>query len=203
MRKFYSTAGILFFFLGTLPVQAADHTSLDLFSVRRDLLEDHRVFEKVIEGKSEWESYFCKGVYSYRVMLRTQLKELDIDLAQDGSVVLKSVLHEPYVGFQGNYQGAYSFCFPISQWTGLSAENARVEAKVEFSENEDGRVSVKIKVNSVEFGRLMTESFSDPWEARMTDLLNRGLSQVWASQLGDWFNSKISTIVNQHIPGHP
>ncbi|MFM8270567.1 MAG: hypothetical protein ACKN9V_10295 [Pseudomonadota bacterium] len=175
----------------------------NLTEIRRAFLEDHRVFEKVIEGKSQWQSTFCHGVYSYRILLQTQLRDLDIQLSEDGSVFLKAVLHEPYIGFQGNYQGAYSFCFPVSNWSGLKAESASIEAKVTFTDGDDGRVKVKITINSVELGTLMTDTLSKSWEERMTQLLNNGLSQVWASQLGDWFSTKISSVVNNHLPSLP
>lgn len=187
----------------SLFAHGAEFSFSDLSNIRREFLEDHRVFEKVIEGKSEWESVFCQGVYSYRILLRTQLKDLDIELAEDGSILLKSVLHEPYIGFQGNYQGAYSFCFPISKWSGLSAESARIEAKVEFTDTAEGPVKVNIKVNSVQLGKLMTETWSESWEERLTGMINQGLTQVWTSQLGEWFSSKISSIVNEHIPKRP
>jgi len=175
----------------------------NLSSIRQAFLEDHRVFEKVIEGKSQWQSTFCPGVYHYRIMLRTQLKDLDIKLAEDGSVVLKAVLHEPYIGFQGNYQGAYSFCFPVSNWSGVTAESAKIEAKVEFADTEEGRVLVKIKVNSVELGNLMTGTLYKSWEETMTQMFNSGLRQIWSSQLGEWFSTKISSVVNEQLPKLP
>ncbi|NBX75805.1 MAG: hypothetical protein EBQ92_04560 [Proteobacteria bacterium] len=203
MRNFISLKTSLLILVLSLSAQASLAPFSDISSIRREFLEDHRVFEKVIEGKSEWESTFCHGVYSYRIMVRTQLKDLDIQLDQDGSVILKAVLHEPYVGFQGNYQGAYSFCFPVSDWSGLTAEDAKIEAKVEFTDTEEGRILVNIKVNSVKLGRLMSDSLYQSWEESMTRLVNNGLSQVWASQLGDWFSSKISSMVNEHLPSLP
>ena len=203
MRNLISNKITLLIWLFSLSGNASVAPFSDGSSIRREFLEEHRVFEKIIEGKSDWESTFCHGVYSYRIMVRTQLKDLDIQLGPDGSVILKAVLHEPYVGFQGSYQGAYSFCFPISKWTGLTAEDAKIEAKVEFTDTEDGRVRVNIKVGSVEIGRLMSDSLYTSWEESMTQMVNNGLSQVWSSSLGDWFSSKISSVVNEHLPSLP
>jgi hypothetical protein len=203
MKILISIKITLLVFLFSLSAKASFAPFSDVASIRREFLEDHRVFEKIIEGKSEWESTFCHGVYSYRILVRTQLKDLDIQLGSDGSVILKAVLHEPYVGFQGSYQGAYSFCFPISKWSGVTAEDAKIEARVEFTDTEEGRVRVNIKVNSVELGRLMSDSLYNSWEESITHMVNNGLSQVWSSSLGEWFSLKISSIVNDHLPSLP
>lgn len=203
MRKLVILKAFLLLGSGSLTGYGTVSPFSDLSAIRRAFIEDHRIFEKVIEGKSEWHSTFCQGVYSYRVILRTQLKDLDIQLAQDGSISLKAVLHEPYVGFQGNYQGAYSFCFPVSNWSGLTAESATIDAQIQFADAEDGRIKVNVKVSSVELGTLMTDNLSQSWEEKMTGLLNSGLSQVWSSQLGDWFSSQISSVINQHLPTVP
>jgi hypothetical protein len=49
----------------------------------------------------------------------------------------------------------------------------------------------------------MSDSLYTSWEESMTQMVNNGLSQVWSSSLGDWFSSKISSVVNEHLPSLP
>jgi len=161
---------------------------------------EHRVLEKVIKGKSQWEGYFCQGVYEYRILLKTQISRIEIDLEEDGSVSLEAELGEPYIGFQGNYQGAYSLCLPLGAWSGIRAENATIKARIYFFEQADGRVEVKVDVKSLQLGQLMTNALAPSIEKNLTDTLNQGLEEVWSSQLGEWANTWISDILNQNIP---
>lgn len=114
--------------------------------------------------------------------------------------MLKATLDNPYVGFQGSYQGAYSFCFPTNAWSGLSAESAEAFARVEFVDREDGRQEFKIHVYSVSFGLLHTGGLPREVEENLTLLLNRGMTEIWQSELGDWLSQKISFFINKNIP---
>lgn len=169
---------------------------------KQRFLAEHRVFRKVVEGKAEWDSYFCRGQYDYRLLLQTQIQELDIELEEDGSVLLEAKLWEPYLGFQGNYQGAYSFCVPLGAWSGVRAKDATLRAKIEFVEKEDGRVEVKVKIDSVELGLIMTNALAPSVEKQITETLNQGLREIWASALGDWADQWISYVLNKNIPIH-
>lgn len=161
---------------------------------------EYRVLEKEIKGKSQWQGFFCQGVYEYRILLQTQISKLEIVLEEDGSVSLDSELEEPYIGFQGNYQGAYSLCVPLGAWSGIRAENAKIKARIYFFEQSDGRVEVKVDVKSLQLGQLITNALAPTIEKNLTDTLNQGLKEVWSSQLGEWANTWISDILNQNIP---
>lgn len=165
-------------------------------------LAEHRVFRKVVEGKAQWDSVFCQGQYDYRLLLQTQIQELDIELEEDGSVQLEAKLWEPYLGFQGNYQGAYSFCFPLGAWSGVRAKDATIRARIEFFEKEEGRVAVNVSIDSVEVGLIMTNALAPSLEKQITDTLNQGLRELWASELGDWADQWISHVLNKNIPIH-
>lgn len=198
-RRFYFL-GLLVF--GALPAIARSLPQQAARDWEQQFLAEHRVFKKVVEGKAEWESFFCRGQYDYRLLLQTQIQELEIDLEEDGSVNLEAKLWEPYIGFQGNYQGAYSFCFPLGAWSGVRAKDATIRAKIEFFEKEEGRVEVSIRIDSVELGVLMTNALAPSLEKQITDTLNQGLREIWASELGDWAEQWISYILNKNIPIH-
>jgi|688.fasta_scaffold194983_2 hypothetical protein len=176
------------------------NASVDISALREALSSENRVFEKVVEGQDKWAGAFCNGNYHYRVLLRTQLKELKIVLNEDGSVFLNATLENPYVGFQGSYQGAYSFCFPTNAWSGLSAESVEAFARVDFVDREDGRQEFKVHVYSVTFGALHTGGLPREIEEDLTLLLNRGMAELWKSQFGEWISQKISFYINKNIP---
>jgi hypothetical protein len=124
---------------------------------------------------------------------------------EDGSVYIKAELERPFVALQGKYQGAYSLCFPIGNAAQLEAENAVLEARVYFGggDLEAGQLDLKVVVISVQFGTLLNESFSPEFEEVLTQMLNQGLNQLWASHLGDWFSETISFFLNQNFPIRP
>lgn len=172
----------------------------NLSSLEEAFLREHRLFEKVVEGRSQWQSAFCPGAYEYRVLLQTRMTDLGISLNDDGSVRIKARLGQPYVGFQGNYQGFYSFCFPVSGWSGLSVEHADIETVIHFSEGPEGRVVLKVEVESIELGHVLTGALTQDLEEKLTVTLNEGLARVWASSLGDWLEARISLLLNKNLP---
>lgn len=198
--------GLLSFaFLAQAGVPADEALSaLKVEAVRQAFLNDHRVFEKTIEQRSEWESPFCQGLgtYQYQLKLRTQLQELDIRVEDDGSIAIKAVLERPSFSLRGNYQGAYSFCYPIGNGTELKADKVNLEARVYFGEGdlEAGQLDLRVEVVSIEFGTLHTKTFPSEYDEALTHLLNQGLDQLWRSHLGDWFNQTISFFLNQNFP---
>jgi len=169
-------------------------------NLERAFLKEHRLFQKVIVGKSQWNSAFCEGNYHYRVLLQTQVTSLKILVNDDGSVRVKARFSNPYVGFQGNYQGFYSFCFPVSGWSGISLDYAEVESVIHFSEGLEGRVILRTEVESVYLGKIATGALSKDWEEKLTTTLNEGIAQVWASSWGDWLESQISHLLNENLP---
>ena len=184
--------------LGRAPMAA--EIKLNPEGLREALLGKHRLLEKIVEERSEWESAFCPGVYYHRILLRTRISDLGITINDEGSIRLKARFAQPYVGFQGNYQGFYSLCFPVSGWSGLSAEDAQIEALIHFSEGPEGRVVLRIQVDSVRLGKLSTGALSPEMEKKLTELINQGMTKAWSSFLGEWFNSSISNLVNDHLP---
>jgi len=199
MRSFLKFWGLLLALSG--PVFGAPSSRV-LSELQNRFLEDHRVFQKLVEGKARWNSTFCQGIYDYRLLLQTQIKDVNIELQDDGSVVLEAELWEPYIGFQGNYQGAYSLCIPVGAWSGIKAETAFIRAHVVFFEKEEGRVNVNVNVEEVHLGLLVTNALSPSFEKSLTETLNQGLKEVWSSELGDWANEMISDLLNQNIPIH-
>lgn len=174
--------------------------SKNLESLERAFLNEHRLFQKVVEGKSNWDSAFCAGSYQYRVLLQTQITGLKITVNEDGSVRLKAKFSNPYVGFQGNYQGFYSFCFPVSGWSGLSLDYAEVETVIHFTEGAEGRVILRTEIETIQLGNVITGALSREWEERLTTTLNEGIARVWASSIGDWIESQISYLLNENLP---
>jgi len=186
-------------------LQASEGTPLELPlnipALREAFLKEHRVYEKVFEGKSQWSGFFCEGGYQYRVSLKTTVNDLKIDVLEDGSLVLKAVVGHPYIGFKGGYQGALSFCYPIENNSGLSVEEAILEAHIHFFETEEGRVQLKVDITSVELGTLRTSgTLSREMEEALTRSLNEGLSRLWSSHLGDWLSQTISFFINENLP---
>lgn len=185
----------------SLGIQASDSAPFNGPALREAFLKEHRVFEKIVEGKSNWSGTFCNGNYHYRIMLKTTVDDLNIEVNEDGSLMMRAVVGNPYVGFQGAYQGAYSFCYPIENWSGLGFDKASLEARISFSEAEEGRVHLKVEITSVELGTLVTGGvLSKELEDAVTRSLNQGLSQVWSSELGSWLSQTISYYLNENLP---
>ncbi len=202
MKKFIKRAGMgrAFCLLGSFLVFSPLAPAQNWESLETAFLKDHRVFQKVVEGKSQWTSAFCEGTYNYRVLLQTQITRLKIVVNEDGSVRLKARFSNPYVGFQGNYQGFYSFCFPVSGWSGISLDYAEVESVIHFSEGLEGRVILRTEVESIHLGNVTTGALSKDWEEKITTTLNEGIAQVWATSWGEWLESQISYFLNQNLP---
>lgn len=194
-------AGALLFFACNFAVGSSVGND-SIGALQKQFFAQHRVFKKVISGQSSWESAFCHGVYEYQLLLQTQVQEVQIDLQSDGSVLVEAQLEKPYVGFQGNYQGAYSFCFPVGAWSGVQVTHAKIRARVDFFDLEDGRVKVKVSVDDIYLGDLLTSFLAPSVEKKITETINQGLKELWASELGDWLNIWISECLNQNIPIH-
>lgn len=201
--------GVVGFFFFTFVAQAGvpvDEalTSLKVETIREAFLKEHRVFEKIIEQRAEWESPFCQGqgTYQYQLRLKTQIQELDIQVEEDGSISIKAVLERPSFALRGSYQGAYSFCYPVGNGTEMEADKVALETRVYFGEGdlEAGQLDLKVEVISLEFGTLRTKTFSSEYDEVLTRLLNQGLDNLWKSHLGEWFNQTISFFLNQNFP---
>ncbi|NBX91827.1 MAG: hypothetical protein EBQ85_01185 [Proteobacteria bacterium] len=176
------------------------YPSVDILGLGETLTQGLRVFERVYEGNDQWAGSFCNGQYSYRLRVRTQINDVQIELNEDGSVLLNATLENPYFGFEGSYTGAYSLCFPTSAWTGLSADQIHASARIEFTDKEDGKVEFTVHVNSLALDRLHTGGLSGEAEETLTLLLNKTLKEVWTSQFGEWLSQQISLYINKNIP---
>lgn len=202
MKPWIAVGAILFFLVGGFSgvAQAQAGSFFEIEALQNEFEWDHRTFEKVLEGKSAWESVFCPGTSSYRVELRTQVQALDLQVEPDGAVVLQAVLKDPSVRLQGSYQGAYSFCYPLSQGLTLGAETITLEGRVQFTDSPEGPVVLQVQVHALAMKNLKSDALSPQQEQLLNNLFNKSLEQVWASELGEWFNQWLSDILNKNIP---
>ena len=69
---------LVIFLLGAVQAFASDALSVDIPALREAFLKEHRVLEKVLEGKSQWAGTFCEGNYHYRILLKTTVDDLSI-----------------------------------------------------------------------------------------------------------------------------
>ncbi len=147
-----------------------------------------------------WDSWLCGGFYQYKTALKARVDKLDLELTDDGHMVATVDLKEIHAGAQGSYRSMASACLPVGGWLGVGSHWARLKTEVHFGERADFK-DIRLKILSTEMGRLEFGKLFPQWfEGFFTGVVNRALTVVWNSKMGDWLSEKITEVVRKNIP---
>jgi hypothetical protein len=162
--------------------------------------ENHKLTGKW-EGGEQWKARWCDGYYRYTVDLGGALSTVDFELNDNGTIAVYADLKDLFGAANGVYRSPLSLCIPLRGWTGLGMDRAELFAEVKFRGDGENLSEIDVRVVSTKLGTVHIGKYVPRWmERALTNILNRALSKVWASRLGEWLSDKISDIIKKKIP---
>lgn len=166
----------------------------------KELVAGHQKLEGKWGESQTWEGWFCDGFYNYQINLQAVLKNLDLELTEEGTMIATADLAGLHAKVLGSYRSKATLCIPAGGWLGAGADWAQLKTEVRFGDSGEMKdVSLKIlstRFGKFEFGRI----FPDWFENFFTGVLNRALTAVWNSKMGNWISEKVTQEARKHIP---
>ncbi len=177
------------------------------FSIQKwgeDLKTAKQHLEKDWKDSSRWKGTLCDGRYDYLVKVKADLLKVDFELDPDGVMFADTLFEKIYGGAKGSYRSQKSACIPLSGWTGINIDNAKVRARITFTGTGESLEDVEVRIVSTQLGTVHLGTAVPAWfEDFLTRQLNRALTWVWKHELGDWISKKVTSIVKSKIPQDP
>ncbi|MBY0370611.1 hypothetical protein K2X33_07995 [bacterium] len=163
------------------------------------LVKEHKQLRQTWNESQTWPGYFCQGSYSYAVNVGTDLDNVKVDLKDEGYLQITANIKNLFAGVQGAYRSKATLCLPQGGWLGVGSSWGEMVTQVHFGE--EGLEGLTIKIVSTKIGELKLGRYVPKWFEDFTGgLVNRALSAVWNSRLGEWLNAKITDEVRKKIP---
>ena len=173
---------------------------LDLEELRWGMMQEEKAlhFEKEEVGRSD--GYLCDGTHFFKVSFDALMKEVDFDLHEkhlDAFIDLKNL----YGRADGKYRSIKSLCVPVSGWLGLASDWARLEVRIHLEEQPNSELpKVRLEVLKSQVGTLHFGNGVPAWiENAVTGIVDRVLSEIWNTRLGDWIEAKITAQIQKKI----
>jgi hypothetical protein len=198
MRK--HSWGAVCFLVAWLGISSASHgffTQADMNVLGDEFLTENKKFEGNWEFYKSYRKGFCPKYYWYGAHVEAALKDVDFQLQEDGSMVVGASIENLYGKVSAEYESMGTFCVPLSAWLGAGSDLAKIRARAVFDEGSELK-SVKVEqtvLSTLHLGFFVPHTI----ENLATDLVNRALTYVWESRLGDWLNVKITKLVKEKL----
>lgn len=165
-----------------------------------EFLAENQVLQGKWQEKQTWDGWFCDGYYQYDTQVKARLDKVDFELSDAGHMVLTAKVSDIFAGASGSYRSKATVCLPVGGWLGVGSDWAMLKSEVHFGESPDFK-DVRLKILSTEVGRLEFGKLFPQWfEGFFTGVVNRALTVVWNSKMGDWLSGKITEVVRKNIP---
>ncbi len=165
-----------------------------------DLLSSGKKIEGVWKEKQKWEGWLCEGSYQYQVDLTAVVEKVDFDITDKGFLIVTADLKEIFAKANGLYRSSATLCLPTGGWLGAMAPWAKLKTEVHFGDSGSMK-DVRLKIVSTELGRFNLGKVFPVWfEDFFTGVMNRGLTLVWNSKVGEWLSGMITEEVKRRMP---
>ncbi len=147
-----------------------------------------------------WRKWGCNGMYNADLKGSVDLKSVKFNPKQDGGTeVLATLDNGDLYKVEGVYRGASSLCFTVGISSHILLSDIKIVADVTQVGTEEVP-QVKVVVRKTEIGRLSFGSHNSEWVNRLlTGWVNRGLSHMWQSTLGNYINQKLSENLSRYL----
>jgi len=184
----------LFLGLGTT-VQATDIWQ----QLGDQLAKDHKDLRAAWEEKQTWEGFFCEGSYHFKAQIGANLDKVKVELKDEGHLQVTANITGITALVDGAYRSKATLCLPQGGWLGVGSEWAELVTELHFGE--EGLNDLSVKIVSTRLGTLNLGKFVPAWFENFTaGMMNRAMSVVWNSRIGNWINAKITQEVRKKIP---
>lgn len=163
-----------------------------------DFLFENQRFDKEWVERQNWDSWLCNSFYSYKVSLSVGVRDVQIDLGENGAIITANV-ENIYARANGSYRSQATLCVPTGGWLGAAIPWGKLKSEVHFGDSGDLK-DIRLKILSTEIDRIQMGRYVPVWfEDFFTGVVNRSLSVVWNSKLGSWLSEKITQVVRKKI----
>lgn len=178
-----------------------DWRQLNFAELSDEIQHDLQRFDGTWKDSAAWKGSLCGGSYYYEVYGRADAEKIDFQLNEKGSVNVNGLFKNLFAKARGRYQGDYTLCVPMKGNYEAAIDDAEIDAEATFEGAGESLKDLKVKVLRTKLGRIRLAQWLPDWfENFLTRQINRGLSQVWASRLGEWLSDKITEIIKKKIP---
>jgi len=194
---------LLVLVLLTVPcaLKAFDPSALQWNGLANDFKQETRQLKGSWKGGETWKGRLCNGFYDYSVDAGAVLETIDFELNDNGTISVFADLKDLYAGLYGDYRSAASGCLTLRKSMAIGSDRAQIFVEATFDGENQDLNSLKVRVISTKLGTLHLGKKVAPWfEHFLGYALNRGLSMIWASKVGEWISDKISDIIKKKIP---
>jgi hypothetical protein len=172
----------------------------DVRSWGDDLLNSRKKIEGVWKEKQNWKGWLCEGSYQYHVDLAADIEKVDFDITDKGFLVVTADIKDIFAKANGVYRSSATMCLPTGGWLGATVPWAKLKTEVHFGDSGDMK-DIRLKIISTELGRVQLGKMFPVWfEDFFTGVMNRALTVVWNSKMGDWVSGMITEEAKRRMP---
>jgi hypothetical protein len=194
----------IFAWLGLFAVVSTSSFALETSAAWGQLGNDFLWSNQKIEGewkeRQDWKGWVCDGFYKYNVQLSADVSKVDFDLTDKGYIIVTAELSNLVAKADGAYRSKATLCLPAGGKLGVAAPWAKLKSEVHFGQSGDMQ-DISLKILSTEVGRMeMGKLFPTWFEDFFTGVVNRALTVVWNSKMGNWLSAKITETAKKKIP---
>ncbi|MBI1860833.1 MAG: hypothetical protein HYR96_07945 [Deltaproteobacteria bacterium] len=163
----------------------------------REFLLEKETFSGDMHRVHTWEGFLCNGEFTYGGKTGGTMKNIQFKV-KDGYLEVMADARDIWLRLNGTYRSEASYCFTVRPWIGMNADWGTVVAKIYLNEDSETNPIDKIVITESEFGRMHFGSLVPEYvEDVVTGFTNQGFAEVWANNIGDWLNKKITDQVKK------
>jgi hypothetical protein len=162
---------------------------------------DQKYFSGEWSGGSTWQGKLCNGRAQYHGQVGGEVEEVRFQL-KEGYIEARGSFRNLWGHLQGSYRSDKSLCIPVAGWTGITSDSGFIRAHIWLLKTRGSDIpNAKVAIQETRLGRMRFGLWLPAYvEHYLTWFINRALSEVWASRLGDWIHLKITEQIKETPP---